>query len=189
MRTHVVRDRRHLGLAMPPGGSQKECDHLPEWEFSEEEIWDMRSLTVQTNYTAVKSYTQSSRKHNILLPRSGSSLSLTAPKYAATSAPMDVPVAEGTAVGLAIEAAGAKDGWAAARSLNVEVGKKLAVARYSDDDDDDDEKPGMIPPHLITSRQQRAMASSVMEGAGRTLKGRDLRNVRNAVWKHTGFDG
>lgn len=189
MRTHVASRDRLLGFAMPTAGSQKECDHLPEWEFSEEEVWDMRSLTVQTNYaSAVRSYTQLSRKHNVLLPRSGSSLSLTASKYAATSAPVDVPVAEGTAVGLAIEAAGAKGRWTAARSLNIEVGKKLAEARYGDDDDDG-EMPGMIPPHLITSRQQRAMASSMIEGAGRTLKGRDLRNVRNAVWKHTGFDG
>jgi hypothetical protein len=27
----------------------------------------------------------------------------------------------------------------------------------------------------------------VTEGAGRTLKGRDLRHVRNTVWKRTGF--
>jgi hypothetical protein len=26
-----------------------------------------------------------------------------------------------------------------------------------------------------------------MEGAGRTLKGRDLRRMRNAVWRTTGF--
>ncbi|CAN1134000.1 hypothetical protein LINPERPRIM_LOCUS16353 [Linum perenne] len=27
----------------------------------------------------------------------------------------------------------------------------------------------------------------MMEGAGRTLKGRDLRQVRNAVFRQTGF--
>jgi hypothetical protein len=27
----------------------------------------------------------------------------------------------------------------------------------------------------------------VLEGVGRTLKGRDLRQVRNAIWRQTGF--
>jgi len=29
----------------------------------------------------------------------------------------------------------------------------------------------------------------VVEGAGRTLKGRDMSRVRDAVWSRTGFDG
>ncbi|PKA65770.1 hypothetical protein AXF42_Ash013185 [Apostasia shenzhenica] len=49
----------------------------------------------------------------------------------------------------------------------------------------------MLPPHEIVARAS-GMGSpmttfSVLEGAGRTLKGRDLRRVRNAVWRQTGF--
>ncbi|GJN26854.1 hypothetical protein PR202_gb14815 [Eleusine coracana subsp. coracana] len=53
------------------------------------------------------------------------------------------------------------------------------------DDDDDDGEP-VVPPHELAARRAAA-AASVMEGAGRTLKGRDLRRVRNAVWRTTGF--
>ncbi|GKV34952.1 hypothetical protein SLEP1_g43280 [Rubroshorea leprosula] len=35
--------------------------------------------------------------------------------------------------------------------------------------------------------QSTMLACSVLEGVGRTLKGRGLRQVRNAVWKQTGF--
>jgi hypothetical protein len=50
---------------------------------------------------------------------------------------------------------------------------------------DDDGEP-VMPPHEVAA-QRAAAAASVMEGAGRTLKGRDLRRVRNAVWRTTGF--
>uniref|UniRef100_A0A0A9DL66 Senescence regulator n=1 Tax=Arundo donax TaxID=35708 RepID=A0A0A9DL66_ARUDO len=45
-----------------------------------------------------------------------------------------------------------------------------------------------VPPHEMLQCRDRAAASfSVREGAGRTLKGRDLRRVRNAIWEKTGF--
>ncbi|XP_062183634.1 protein S40-7-like [Phragmites australis] len=50
----------------------------------------------------------------------------------------------------------------------------------------DDDGELVVPPHEMASRRAAA-ASSVMVGAGRTLKGRDLRRVRNAVWRTTGF--
>ncbi|XP_027173308.1 uncharacterized protein LOC113772992 [Coffea eugenioides] len=57
-----------------------------------------------------------------------------------------------------------------------------------DDNDADDE---MLPPHEIAARGSAAGSPkttfSVLEGVGRTLKGRDLRQVRNAVWRQTGF--
>lgn len=56
-----------------------------------------------------------------------------------------------------------------------------------DDDVDDDE---ILPPHEIVARgssKSPKTTFSVLEGVGRTLKGRDLRQVRNAVWRQTGF--
>ncbi|PWZ45085.1 hypothetical protein Zm00014a_002636 [Zea mays] len=53
------------------------------------------------------------------------------------------------------------------------------------DDGYDDGEP-VVPPHEMAARRAAA-AASVMEGVGRTLKGRDLRRVRNAVWRTTGF--
>ncbi|KAG4972175.1 hypothetical protein JHK85_038596 [Glycine max] len=57
-----------------------------------------------------------------------------------------------------------------------------------DFDDDDDATEEMLPPHEIVARnsaQSPMLAYSVLEGVGRTLKGRDLRQVRNAVWRQT----
>ncbi|KAI4325015.1 hypothetical protein MLD38_030450 [Melastoma candidum] len=46
-----------------------------------------------------------------------------------------------------------------------------------------------VQPHMIgaSSRTSRKMACSVFEGAGRTLKGRDLSRVRDGVLRKTGF--
>ncbi|CAL1403893.1 unnamed protein product [Linum trigynum] len=59
-----------------------------------------------------------------------------------------------------------------------------------DELEDEDEGDGgeMLPPHEIVARTQSPILSCpVLEGAGRTLKGRDLRQVRNAIWRQTGF--
>ncbi|OEL27548.1 hypothetical protein BAE44_0011432 [Dichanthelium oligosanthes] len=50
----------------------------------------------------------------------------------------------------------------------------------------EDAGEAMLPPHEIVARRAAAH-SSVLEGAGRTLKGRDLHRVRNAVLRRTGF--
>ncbi|KAG4974294.1 hypothetical protein JHK87_031115 [Glycine soja] len=72
-----------------------------------------------------------------------------------------------------------------------------ARRRYRDVDDDDedgeeDDEEEMVPPHEFVARnsaQSPMLAYSVLEGIGRTLKGRDMRQVRNAVWRQTGFLG
>ncbi|KAF5822806.1 putative senescence regulator S40 [Helianthus annuus] len=45
----------------------------------------------------------------------------------------------------------------------------------------------VVPPHEYLARGRTA-SFSVHEGIGRTLKGRDLSRVRNAVWKKIGFE-
>ncbi|KAK5792005.1 hypothetical protein PVK06_033118 [Gossypium arboreum] len=57
-----------------------------------------------------------------------------------------------------------------------------------DSDDDDDGESDMMPPHEYLARKKSGGAS-VFEGVGRTLKGRDMRRVRDAVWNQTGFYG
>ncbi|XP_054807956.1 protein S40-4-like [Prosopis cineraria] len=57
-----------------------------------------------------------------------------------------------------------------------------------DDEDRGDQDGEMkIPPHEYLART-RGASLSVHEGIGRTLKGRDLRRVRNAIWKKVGFE-
>ncbi|PRQ43542.1 putative senescence regulator S40 [Rosa chinensis] len=61
----------------------------------------------------------------------------------------------------------------------------------SDEDVDNDYENGdeveRVPPHEYLARN-RGASFSVHEGIGRTLKGRDLRRVRNAIWKQVGFE-
>ncbi|XVE96380.1 hypothetical protein REPUB_Repub02eG0216500 [Reevesia pubescens] len=55
---------------------------------------------------------------------------------------------------------------------------------------DEDVEQEMLPPHEIVARGSGVTPNttfSVLEGVGRTLKGRDLRQVRNAIWRKTGF--
>ncbi|RZB69161.1 hypothetical protein D0Y65_038787 [Glycine soja] len=68
------------------------------------------------------------------------------------------------------------------------------VANYGGGSDEDgeenDESDSKLPPHeFIAQRLERSKISSfsILEGAGRTLKGRDLSKVRNAVLSKTGF--
>ncbi|KAL8029803.1 hypothetical protein ABFS82_14G243500 [Erythranthe guttata] len=63
--------------------------------------------------------------------------------------------------------------------------------RESDDEDCDEAEAEeingeWIPPHEFLARN-RIASLSVHEGIGRTLKGRDLSRLRNAIWQKTGF--
>ncbi|KAE9589996.1 hypothetical protein Lal_00037766 [Lupinus albus] len=60
---------------------------------------------------------------------------------------------------------------------------------FNDDDQDEEGHHGgvRVPPHEYLART-RAASLSVHEGIGRTLKGRDLCSVRNAIWKKVGFE-
>ncbi|KAK6944064.1 Senescence regulator S40 [Dillenia turbinata] len=79
--------------------------------------------------------------------------------------------------------------------MNVPVLSQVMKSRkstnFEDVDVDDDCDEEMLPPHEIVARggsnRSPKTTFSVLEGVGRTLKGRDLRQVRNAVWRKTGF--
>ena len=59
---------------------------------------------------------------------------------------------------------------------------RVAERETNQADDGDGEA---VPPHVLLAR--RRAASSVCSGQGRTLKGRDLRRVRDSVLRMTGF--
>jgi Senescence regulator len=79
--------------------------------------------------------------------------------------------------------------------LNIPVGppRKPRSGIWFDETgerDDYTDMSEMLPPHEVVARRTAntpLTASSCLEGVGRTLKGRDLRRVRNAVWRQTGF--
>ncbi|VVB02485.1 unnamed protein product [Arabis nemorensis] len=86
-------------------------------------------------------------------------------KHVATSAPVKVP------------------DWS--KILKVESVESMHV-----DVADGDWESEMVPPHEYVARRRNGDGgSSVFLGVGRTLKGRDMRRVRDAVWSQTGFYG
>lgn len=59
---------------------------------------------------------------------------------------------------------------------------------YEFEEEYDDDDGEIVPPHVIVGRRITGkMAFSVCTGNGRTLKGRDLSQVRNSILRMTGF--
>ncbi|KAK4783851.1 hypothetical protein SAY86_018219 [Trapa natans] len=92
------------------------------------------------------------------------------PKYH-QSAPVNVPMMPRSAM---------------ERKLQIELNE----AEENNDGEATDDDGQMLPPHEIVARslaKSPILSCSVLEGTGRTLKGRDLSQVRNAVLRQTGF--
>ncbi|CAN4126137.1 unnamed protein product [Withania somnifera] len=77
----------------------------------------------------------------------------------------------------------------AIRSLPVNVPdwSKILGNEYKNDNIQNVDEDNSIPPHEYLART-RVASFSVQDGMGRTLKGRDLSRVRNAIWKQIGFE-
>ncbi|XP_028775130.1 uncharacterized protein LOC114732024 [Neltuma alba] len=93
-----------------------------------------------------------------------------------------------------VDAGGRRRSPATSGSLPVNIPDRPKILkgnreRESVENDDEAEDRGeiRIPPHEYLART-RGASFSVQEGIGRTLKGRDLRSVRNAIWKKVGFE-
>ncbi|KAJ9169098.1 hypothetical protein P3X46_020565 [Hevea brasiliensis] len=101
--------------------------------------------------------------------RGHENVAATSPHHMATSAPVNVP------------------DWS--QILRVDSVESLPDS----DDGYDDRDSEIVPPHEYLAREyarsRKMGCASVFEGVGRTLKGRDMRRVRDAVWSQTGFDG
>ncbi|KAG6392332.1 hypothetical protein SASPL_146549 [Salvia splendens] len=90
------------------------------------------------------------------------------------------------------DVAGSPRGMATSAPVNVPEWSKIYrvdSVESSHDSDDGLDDPEMVPPHVYLEREHSRSRNSVFEGVGRTLKGRDLSRVRDAVWSQTGFDG
>lgn len=93
------------------------------------------------------------------------------------------------------KAAAEGGGGVGAKSLPVNVPdwSKILRSEYTTragectDEEEEEDGDERMPPHEYLART-RVASLSVHEGIGRTLKGRDLSRVRNAIWKKTGFE-
>ncbi|KAF5773079.1 putative senescence regulator S40 [Helianthus annuus] len=75
----------------------------------------------------------------------------------------------------------------AGKSMPVNIPDWSKILKESDQLRSDDEDEWLLPPHEYLARI-RGISFSVHEGVGRTLKGRDLSRLRNAIWKQTGVE-
>ncbi|KAK4259475.1 hypothetical protein QN277_005801 [Acacia crassicarpa] len=77
-----------------------------------------------------------------------------------------------------------------ANSMPVNIPERIFPRTDSDDEllEEEWEDEGMVPPYVIVNRRVAGkIAFSVCTGNGRTLKGRDLRQVRDSILRMTGF--
>ncbi|KAH7287289.1 hypothetical protein KP509_32G048700 [Ceratopteris richardii] len=77
--------------------------------------------------------------------------------------------------------------WSKALHKERSIDRKIDSIQESSEEEAEEER---LPPHVILAKEYEnsgRMTSSVCEGQGRTLKGRDMRRVRNAVWQQIGF--
>ncbi|KAK4341855.1 hypothetical protein RND71_037671 [Anisodus tanguticus] len=156
-------------------------------EFREEEIWGnfinergefgsnfSKSKESSPNFTTRKIHTATK-----MIPRSNKS-SIHESKITQHSAPVNIPdwsKIYGTS--------SKKNSW-----RDVENDDDSGGGGYNEEEDDDDDEGEIMPPHeWIAKKLERSKISSfsVCEGVGRTLKGRDLSRVRNAILSKTGF--
>ncbi|XP_074558164.1 protein S40-6-like [Curcuma longa] len=78
----------------------------------------------------------------------------------------------------------------AAASTPMKVPARTGFIKAAAAVEGEEEGGGWVPPHEYLAREKgRSGSTSVLEGVGRTLKGRDVIRVRDAVWSRTGFFG
>lgn len=78
--------------------------------------------------------------------------------------------------------------------ITTDDGSSSVASAYcinvEEEEEEEDYGDGVVPPHEYIARRsaRNQIASfSMMEGVGRTLKGRDLSKLRNAILTKTGF--
>ncbi|XP_047982423.1 uncharacterized protein LOC125223351 [Salvia hispanica] len=154
----ATKSHRYLGGAARLSMSE----FADQFEFDEADVWSNNSNTDQTE--SRKSINSNPRPFKKPLPKAAAERS----PIGAKSLPVNIP------------------DWS--KILRGEYRARAGECTEEDDEDEDDDDGNyQMPPHEYLART-RAASLSVHEGIGRTLKGRDLSRVRNAIWKQTGFE-
>ncbi|KAK4439345.1 hypothetical protein Salat_0269400 [Sesamum alatum] len=182
------------GFSSSGGGGMAALDSTED--FQEEEVWAVMNKAREGSNSYSKTrknlsgsssawrFTSTSRS---TIPRAnsggGQEFAATAPQQ--SSAPMSIP--DWSKI---LKKKPNKNLWDdACDAHDDDVGRKAHHVKVDDveNDDDDDE---MVPPHEYLARRlatTQIASFSMCEGVGRTLKGRDLSNLRNAILTKTGF--
>ncbi|BFG35976.1 uncharacterized protein Pyn_16062 [Prunus yedoensis var. nudiflora] len=145
------------------------------FEFDEADIWSSSNPVAEQKKSAIPSYRElkkMGRKSTMLMSMADQKSSA---KVTSASLPVNIPDWSNIL----------KEAYKDQRQRDSD--EDGGEEDFDGGDDDDDGGDGRVPPHEYLART-RGASFSVHEGIGRTLKGRDLRRVRNAIWKKVGFE-
>lgn len=138
--------------------------HEGMFEFEEAEVWNHTTLDQPKNKGL-----PSSGSRNVLKRGTRNKVDSVGSRVTAASLPVNIP------------------DWSKILKEDYKEHPKWE-SDVEDDEEEENENGGIrVPPHEYLART-RGASLSVHEGIGRTLKGRDLRSVRNAIWKKVGFE-
>ncbi|GMN39142.1 hypothetical protein TIFTF001_008369 [Ficus carica] len=144
------------------------------FEFDESEIWTKSTSNPIAPPLEAKKWIPTARDSKKLGMMRKISAAAVAGPIASASLPVNIP--DWSKI--------LKDDYKDLRSSKIDDDGDFDGGDYDGDDGGDGDR---IPPHEYLART-RGASLSVHEGVGRTLKGRDLRRVRNAIWKKVGFE-
>ncbi|CAI9773434.1 unnamed protein product [Fraxinus pennsylvanica] len=140
-------------------------------EFQEQDLWEVVNERKEPSFTSKRQPTAA----RIMIRTDNKNHNIDEPRTVQNSAPVSIP------------------DWSKIYGESSKNGNGDDFVRSSwesDGDEDEDDDGNLIPPHEFIARKlarKQISSFSVCEGAGRTLKGRDLSTVRNAILTKTGF--
>ncbi|CAA3014549.1 Hypothetical predicted protein [Olea europaea subsp. europaea] len=137
-------------------------------EFQEQDMWGVANERKEPSFISKRQPTAA----RIMIPTDNKSFNVDEPRIVQNSAPVSIP------------------DWSKIYGESSKNGNGDDYVRSSWESDEEDDDGNLIPPHEFIARKlarKQISSFSVCEGAGRTLKGRDLSRVRNAVLSKTGF--
>ncbi|KAI4342913.1 hypothetical protein MLD38_027477 [Melastoma candidum] len=168
-------------------------------ELGEEDVWstiddegeDARGNCRGSGDDAYRGWSPTEGSSMVRRRRNVGGLSLAFEDLCVAAAPRIVNQLGGRDEGAASSPRGGKK--ACSAPVNVPDWSKIyrvdSVESMHGSDEEEGEGQEMVPPHEYLAKSRKIAAESVFEGVGRTLKGREMRRVRDAVWSRTGFDG
>ncbi|KAI4295900.1 hypothetical protein L6164_035896 [Bauhinia variegata] len=160
-------------------------------DFDEEDVWGLvkEKGDSSTKIRVSKDISGSSSAWRLsaaprTIPRANAQTGHEAQVVQRSSAPLEIP--DWSKIYGRNAKKGSKDG----ESNRDAFGYGYGGDGRDDEDEGEDGEDDMVPPHEWIARKlarNQISSFSVCEGIGRTLKGRDLSKVRNAVLTKTGF--
>lgn len=170
---------------------------LRDGDFEEEDVWaflgdrtdDSTSMVGKSKEPSISVPRPSSAFARMIPRATGSNSSSHEVKIVQQSAPVNIPDWSQIS-GRKSKKAYENDSWLHDDDDDDNDGVVNEGEDSDDEDDNIEEDNFKLPPHEIIARRlarSHISSFSVFEGVGRTLKGRDLSKVRNAVLTKTGF--